>query len=73
MTSQYQYQLDNEYRNRRMAQAENDRLAQEAQPAKQQSNPFGAVLNTVQRMVNSRPQAASSAQMPDTLTVPAVS
>ena len=29
MSSQYQYQLDHEYRNRRMVETENARLAQE--------------------------------------------
>ena len=71
MGNQYQYQLDNEYRNRQMAQAENHRLAQETQD-KPKRNPFGAVINTVQRMVSNRPQAKSVAHRTDSQTMPAV-
>jgi hypothetical protein len=73
MTSQHQYQLDNEYRNRRMAETENARLAQQARIEQSWHTSLGAMMNTVQRIVSNRPQAQSTARSTDTQTIPAVS
>ena len=75
MSSQHQYQLDNEYRNRQMAQAENARLAEEAQSDKPKRNLFGAIINAVQRIASSRPQPQieTTAPVSDTKTITATS
>ena len=73
MTSQHQYQLDNEYRNRRMAETENARLAQQAQTEQPQRNLLGAIMNSMEHVVSNRPQAQSTARSTDTQTMPAVS
>ena len=57
MTSKYHYQLDTEYRNRQMMQAENARLAQEVQPDKPQHNYVSAFIKAIQRIFRRQPQA----------------
>lgn len=66
MTSKQQYQLDTEYRNRQMAQAQQARLAQEAQVSQPKYNIFGAMVNKVQQFVNNYRQH-QTAQEPSTI------
>ena len=56
MTSQYHYQLDTEYRNRRMMKAENARLAQDIQTDQPQRNDVNAFIKWIRNIVRSRLQ-----------------
>ena len=66
MTSKQQYQLDTEYRNRQIAQAENARLAQEAHVNQPKRNIFGAMVSKVQHFVSNYHQH-QTAQEPTTI------
>ena len=66
MSSKQQYQLDTEYRNRQMAQAEQARMAQEAQVSQPKHNIFGAMVSKVQQFVNNYRQH-QTAQEPTTI------
>jgi biotin carboxylase len=64
MTSQQQYQLDSEYRNRQMANAEQARLAQEAQANEVKHNMFGTFVSKVQQFVNHYRQQQTAQEPP---------
>jgi hypothetical protein len=76
MTSQQQYQLDTEYRNRQMVNAENARLVQAAQSNQPEHNFLGAFVSKVQQFVNNQQvqskQTQSAMTITDTQNMPAV-
>ena len=64
-------ELSKEYINRRIAEAENERLVQLIQAGKQPRNPFGVLVNSLRRIIGSRSQATT--RVTDTQTVQTVS
>lgn len=73
------YQLDSEYRNRQMAQAEKARLAQEAQAKQPKRNILSAIVNKVQQLANNRQHPSQTAEaqpvikLTDTQNIPVAS